>query len=94
MTRLTPFQQALLSLGGFGWVVTDAADVDRKKLELRNLGLTEEQVERVLLAAKARAHRSTAPNSVAIQIVLDVAIYKAKRGDETEELLGELEAIS
>jgi hypothetical protein len=89
----TPFQQALIALTDPGYV-RHASAVETKRQELRNIGLTAEQVDRVCSAALARARKSIAPNRVAIEIVLDVALYKARRGIDHETLLAELEAIS
>jgi hypothetical protein len=76
-----------------GWIVTERLEIEGKLAELRGIGMTPEQTDRVLKAAKTRAYRSTAPNGVAINCVIDVAIYKATRGDNLETVVAELEAI-
>lgn len=93
MRRPTALQQAILAISGLGWVGAHSLAVDEKTARLRAVGMNSDQVARVLTSAKKRAERSTAPNGLAILIVLDVAIYKTARGDDLEAVVVELERI-
>lgn len=89
----TPFQRAFIALTDPDYV-RHASAVETKRQELRNIGLTSEQVERVSAAAIARARKSIAPNRVAIELLLELALYRARRGVGYEAILTELEDLS